>query len=352
MTAELEALARALRNGRNISSWEPEYLSGQVMCLIAEDLEKGLSPDEVIRSALTIALPGSEYEWADKAAPPPQSPSQQPQSAAQQQAQALAQKYATRIRSVFTAVAKAAATLIRQWLQGVLAVTAAGLAAMIAALLAKRLGPVLRSLWRDAWALGRDMGAEVLGTPAPSGADEAAAFAAWADSHGRDWIERITGTREEDVAAGLTEAAQSGEDAETIAAHLGDWLDAAGRSVLIGVDQVQRGLNAAMMWLARKLGVVQKHNVDRGDDRVCAKCRANTAAGWLNLTQPYPSGQLEGPFHPACRCRPAYRVQLKPAAQKSAGRRYVDLPGQEWWPAGSYPSGPAMGGGGPDAYCA
>ncbi len=348
VTAELEALARALRNGRNISSWEPEYLSGQVMCLIAEDLEKGLSPDEVIRSALTIALPAGEYEWIGKAAPPPQSQSQQQsQSAAQQQAQALAQKYAARIRSVFTAVAKAAATLIRQWLQGVLAVTAAGLAAMIAALLAKRLGPVLRSLWRDAWALGRDMGAEVLGTPAPSGADEAAAFAAWADSHGRDWIERITGTHEEDVAAGLTEAAQSGEDADTIAAHLGDWLDAAGRSVLIGVDQVQRGLNAAMMWLARKLGVVQKHWVSKRDARTCPRCLANDNEGWVGFTAPFPDGKLEPPQHPRCRCHLALRVQLKPAAQKSAGRRYVDLPGQEWWPAGSYPSGPAMGGGGP-----
>ena len=244
-------------------------------------------------------------------------------------------------------MAKAAATLIRQWLQGVLAVTAAGLAAMIAALLAKRLAPVLRSLWRDAWALGRDMGAEVLGVPAPSASEGDAAFAAWADSHGRDWIERITGTHEEDVAAGLTEAAQSGEDADTIAAHLGDWLDAAGRSVLIGVDQVQRGLNAAMMWLARKLGIAQKHWVSKRDARTCPRCLANDNEGWVGFTAPFPDGKLEPPQHPRCRCHLALRVQLKPAAQKSAGRRYVDLPGQEWWPAGSYPSGPAMGGGGP-----
>jgi 8-oxo-dGTP pyrophosphatase MutT (NUDIX family)/2'-5' RNA ligase len=345
VTAELEALARHLRRGRNIAGWKPDYLSGQVMAVIAEDLTKGLSVDEVIREALTVALPASEYEWVSKAPAPqdPQSP-QQNQTPAQQQAQALAQKYATRIRAVFASVAKAAASLIRQWLTGALTVTATALAAMIAALLAKRLGPVLRSLWRDAWAAGRRSAADVLGT-APSGSDEMA-FNAWADSHGRDWLEQIVTTHEDDVTAGLAASARAGEDAQTIASKLEDWLDAAGRSVLIAVDQVQRALNAAVMAVARKLGVVQKRNVTAGDDRVCAKCRANAAVGWLNFTEPYPSGQLEGPFHPRCRCHQDLRVQLNASAQKSAGRRYVDLPGQEWWPADSYPSGPAMGGGG------
>jgi 8-oxo-dGTP pyrophosphatase MutT (NUDIX family) len=347
VTAELEALARHLRRCRNISEWKPNHLSGQVMAVIAEDLTKGIGVDEVIRSALTIALPGSEYEWADKAAPSPQSQSQQQsQTTAQQQAQALAQRYAQRIRAVFAAVAKAAASLIRQWLQGVLAVTAAGLAAMIAALLAKRLGPVLKSLWRDAWAAGRDSAAAVLGV-SPSGSENEAARDAWIASHGRDWLERLVTTHEDNVTAGLDAAARNGEDAQTIASKLEDWLDAAGRSVLIAVDQVQRALNAAVMAVARKLGVVQKKNVTAGDDRVCAKCRANAAAGWLNFTEPYPSGQLEGPFHPRCRCHQDLRLDLNASAQKSAGRRYVDLPGQEWWPADSYPHGPAMGGGGP-----
>ena len=36
-----------------------------------------------------------------------------------------------------------------------------------------------------------------------------------------------------------------------------------------------------------------------------------------------------------------------PDAEKLARGRSVELNGQEYWPAGSYPHGPAMGGGGP-----
>jgi 8-oxo-dGTP pyrophosphatase MutT (NUDIX family)/2'-5' RNA ligase len=347
VTSELEALARHLRKGRNIRSWENIHLSGQVMSIIEDDLGKGLSVDEVVREALTIALPFGDYEWVDKA-PSPQDPQsrQQNQSPAQQQAQALAQKYATRIRAVFAAVAKAAASLIRQWLTGALTVTATALAAMIAALLAKRLGPVLRSLWRDAWAQGRDAAAAVLGV-SPSGSENEAARDAWIASHGRDWLERLVTTHEDDVTAGLADSARAGEDAQTIASKLEDWLDAAGRSVLIAVDQVQRAFTAAMMAVARKLGVVEKFWQTRDDAKVCKICRANQDEGWISFSQPYATGFLEPPGHPRCRCVPRFRVQLNPSAQKSAGRRYVDLPGQAWWPADSYPSGPAMGGGGP-----
>ena len=334
VTAEMQALARHLRKGRNISSWEPHYLSGQVMAMVAEDLTKGIGVDEVIRSALTIALPAGDYEWADKAAPPPQN---------QQQAQTLARQYAQRIQAVFTQVAAQAKTLIAQWLSGVLAATAAGLAAMIAALIAKLLGAALRDLWLDAWALGRETAAGLLGSVPSGGSDEARD--AWIASHGRDWLEQIAGTHEDDVTAGLDEAARSGEDAETIAAKLGEWLDAAGRSVLIAVDQVQRAMNAAVMWLARKLGAVQKFWQTRDDALVCKICRANQAEGWLGLDAVYKTGFLASPAHPRCRCRMLSRVALNPPAQKAAARRYVDLPGQEWWPEGSYPSGPAMGGG-------
>ena len=113
------------------------------MAIIEEDLGKGLTADEVVRSAQTIALPAGEYEWADKASPSQSAQNQQQQSQ-RQQAQRLAQQYAARIQQVFAQVAAQAARLIAQWLSGALAVTAAGLAAMITALIAELLGPVLR----------------------------------------------------------------------------------------------------------------------------------------------------------------------------------------------------------------
>ena len=63
------------------------------MASIAEDLTKGIGVDEAVAGALTFTLPREAYEWADKAAPPPQSQ----QQTAQQQAQALARS--TRSRS-------------------------------------------------------------------------------------------------------------------------------------------------------------------------------------------------------------------------------------------------------------
>ena len=339
MRSELDALCRHLRKGRNISTWEPRYLSGLVMAVISEDLGKGLDPGEVIGSALTVALPGDAYEWAEKAAPAPG-------QSQNQQAQQIAQKYSAQIQTAFGQVAAQAAALVASWMSGALAVTAAGLAAMITALLAKLLGPLLRLLWAEAWALGVRLAAKVTGMNAP--ADDGA-LAAWMDSHGLDWLQQISRTNEDEVADGLDESARDGEDTKSIIAKLPGWLDALKRSLLIAVDQVQRAMNAAMMWLARKLGIVEKKNVTRDDAKVCGTCKANAAAGWISLSRPYPSGQLEGPFYPRCRCRQSLRVQLSPFARKFAGgRRYVDLPGQEWWtPADSSPHGPAMGGGGP-----
>jgi 8-oxo-dGTP pyrophosphatase MutT (NUDIX family) len=338
VTAELEALARHVRKGRHISTWLPKHVPGVVMGLIAEDLTKGIGIDEAVQGALTVALGPGDYEWLAKAAP-------QGQQTAQQRAQALAQQYATQVQAAFAQVTAQAQALVAAWLSGALAVTAAALAAMIAALVAKLLGAVLRRLWADAWKAGRDEAAGTLDAAVPH--DDAQAMDAWIDSHGRDWLEQITGTREEDVAAGLDEAARNGEDAETIASRISGWLDAAGRAGLIAADQVQRAFNAAVMAVAQRLGVVQKSNRDRGDDRVCARCRANTEAGWINFSEPYPSGEMSSPFHPRCRCNQRLRLALNPARKLAGGRRYVDLPGQEWWPAGSYPSGPAAGGGGP-----
>jgi len=40
-----------------------------------------------------------------------------------------------------------------------------------------------------------------------------------------------------------------------------------------------------------------------GDDRVSDGCLANTAAGWIPLDQPFPSGHMRPLRFPGCRCR-------------------------------------------------
>lgn len=54
---------------------------------------------------------------------------------------------------------------------------------------------------------------------------------------------------------------------------------------------------------------VEKINIDRGDDRVCQNCRANSSEGWIPAAQLFQaSGTLVKPHHPRCRCRNQYRI--------------------------------------------
>lgn len=53
-----------------------------------------------------------------------------------------------------------------------------------------------------------------------------------------------------------------------------------------------------------------------GDDRVDAHCRANEAAGWIPLDQPFPSGHQRAQGHQACRCTTLYEVDVD-AAERS-----------------------------------
>lgn len=54
--AELDALARHLRKGRDIATWEPRHLPGTVLATIAADLSKGFTPDEATDlAALALA---------------------------------------------------------------------------------------------------------------------------------------------------------------------------------------------------------------------------------------------------------------------------------------------------------
>lgn len=64
--AELQALARHIKKGRRISTWEPAHLTGSVLASISEDLAKGLTPDEAVTVAL-ISLPSAELIVPDAA---------------------------------------------------------------------------------------------------------------------------------------------------------------------------------------------------------------------------------------------------------------------------------------------
>ena len=66
---------------------------------------------------------------------------------------------------------------------------------------------------------------------------------------------------------------------------------------------------AALAGLVSVSQLVEKRNIDRGDDRVCIRCRTNTAAGWIPVGDNYPSGTSRRPHHPRCRCNELYRIR-------------------------------------------
>lgn len=346
--AELSALARHLRKGRDIATWVPRHLPAVVMAVVAEDLTKGIGIDDAVREGARIALPREAYEWAEDAVK-----AASRQWPGWQKDQQLQQAYEQKVRAAFTQAGVQARTLIRQWLSGALAVTAAQLARMILALFAKLLLAVLTELWREAWHMGRNAAHAVLADAeadwdgwepgTPGSATDLDGLEEWIASHGRQGVEWIEDTAADELAAYLDEAARSGAAPDVIAGGIAEVLDADGRAGMIAESELERAQGAAAEQVFRAAGVAFKEWLTADDSKVCAKCRANAAEGPIPFDEPFSDGSYFTPGHPRCRC--AVAGVWHPDAEKTARRS--GLNGQEYWPAGSYPHGPAMGGGGP-----
>ena len=107
---------------------------------------------------------------------------------------------------------------------------------------------------------------------------------------------------------------------------------------------MERAEGAASEQVFRAAGVAYKAWFI-ADASACARCKMNEAQGAVPFDQPFSDGSYWVPGHVRCRC--SCMAAPPPDAEKLARGRSVELNGQEYWPAGSYPHGPAMGGGGP-----
>ena len=281
--AELDALARHLRKGRDIATWIPEHLTGLVMATVAEDLTKGIGIDDAVRGGVTVALGKDAYEWADDVlkASSPQWPGWQRQ-------QQVQQSYQQQVQAAFTQASAQAKTLIAQWLSGALAVTAAALAGMILAIFAKLLLAVLGALWREAWHMGRNAAHAVLAGAdvdwagwepgSPESADDVDGLAEWAASHGRQGIEWITATGEDDLADYLDREARSGASADVIADGIPGVLGADNRADMIAEAEMERAEGAASEQVFRKAGVAYKAWFI-ADASACSRVQGERSAG-------------------------------------------------------------------------
>jgi 8-oxo-dGTP pyrophosphatase MutT (NUDIX family) len=313
--AELEALTRHLRKGRDVSTWEPVHLPGAVMASVEEDLAKGLTPDEVFMITAPalgpVVLPKARQQG-------------QPPNRSQQQ---LVAKYAAQIQAAFAAAIAAAAALIAQWAAGTLAVTAAVLAAMIIDGIRQRLMRVLAWLWKAAWKAG----AGSAGVPVSKKAMKAA-LEAFLATVGADWVALIARTGEAALLAAIRDALASG-DPESVVALLNGILDVDLRADLIALTEVMRAWNAAQLEVMKAAGIAYKAWITMRDGKVCAKCLANQAQGAIPIAAPFKSGDLAPPGHPRCRCHIAGATTPGPGVNPPASkalRRQVDTNGQEF----------------------
>ena len=82
------------------------------------------------------------------------------------------------------------------------------------------------------------------------------------------------------------------------------------RSELIARTETANALSQASLDTMKDMGIDGKEWVTVGDDRVSPECRGNEAEGIIPTDQPFSSGRMAPPEHPACRC------SLAPASLK------------------------------------
>jgi SPP1 gp7 family putative phage head morphogenesis protein len=312
--AELDALGRHLRKGRDITTWEPVWLPESVLTVMKADLGDGHTVTTAVEDALrelSVMLgkagrpkarrgttrTGPRNQQQQQQNPPPQ---QTPQSLNQQFAQ-LGAQYATQIQAAFTAVMGQAAALIAQWVAGTLAVTLAGLIGLIVAALTKSLGKVLRRVWRQAWALGRHA-AEEAAQGKGNAARDSEALAAFLATFGTDLAGLISKTRMRQLEDALRDAVRAGEDPQVIAQRIEDILRVASRAAMIADTEVTRAANAAALQVFKDLGIAYKTWQSRRDGKVCPVCLANQDQGPIPLSALFANGLAAPPAHPRCRC--------------------------------------------------
>jgi len=69
---------------------------------------------------------------------------------------------------------------------------------------------------------------------------------------------------------------------------------------------------------AADLGFVAKRSIHANDALVCPVCIENAAVGWIPIDSEYPSGELNPPFHPHCRCDEVYADEATLRAEQEA----------------------------------
>jgi SPP1 gp7 family putative phage head morphogenesis protein len=113
-------------------------------------------------------------------------------------------------------------------------------------------------------------------------------------------------TRER-VRALTARAIERGESLQALAKSLReDFAFSRSRADMVARTETATALGQGQRQVAAQRGDDEKRWFSQGDERVTAECRANEAAGWVPIDQPFPSGRDTIPQHPRCRCNVMY----------------------------------------------
>ena len=272
--AEMEALARHLKKGREFATWESRNIPASVMAVIEDDLTKGLSIDEVMDVASRLIVADEVYELVTKGADagPKAHIREWP---GWKRDLGLIGAYVEIIRKAFSDAEGHAGQLREEWAKGRLAITESQYKDLVGDAVERVIESALIPLWKEAWELGYTSAEELV-----TGAHEARSDDgrdAFIVTQGKHWAQHIGRTGIKNAIA---------------------------RSEMIARTEIARAQSAAAIECYRKYGVSYKHLVVAPDD-VCEKCHKDEAAGLIPLDAAFPSGNVGTPIHVQCRCMPA-----------------------------------------------
>ena len=280
--AELGALARHLRKGRLISTWEARHIPERALGMISEDLAKGVLIDTAVERAGSIVFAGDEgpaesgwlgepVQKTDTVAVRPDEPSDVRWPGWERDL-GLVGAYKNLIGQAFHDAESRGSDLRKKAATGGMFVSQSTLRDLISDEVRDVFGHVLTPLWTEAWHLGYAAAKSlVTGQPADFTAKDAPEhLAGFIGTEGEHWLSQVSRT------------------------GLGN---NAARSELIARTEVARAINSAAIQCYRDNGVTHKHLLLHRARVRSARTRQTT--GTSPLDAPFSGGGVLGLVHPA-----------------------------------------------------
>ena len=153
--------------------------------------------------------------------------------------------------------------------------------------------PVLLEIWANAWELGVKSARTTTGY---QGAPPNQAMQQAMLRYQSQWAAQVINT----ILAALAAILVAGGAGMVLA--LGAFLASLDNSARIAQTEITRAMAAGAAETYRQAGVQMVEWVTSEDARVCDLCDANEASGPHFLGQVFPSGAMQPPQHPRCRC--------------------------------------------------